>query len=178
MTNELSNPFEFEYDEQTDNIQTKSTIKFFRNYKNLDKTKEYIKINFNIYKIDKPVDLFTWLNEPDSETNYQIDLYFELDTKFIELDTKLLVDKNNLNSYTYSDTESNTEPNTESITDFDTDIDTDLDYDSDIDSIEFEKSKLNDLWFNSWYLKSRYATDKIKLNDTYIPTTVEFIRFV
>jgi hypothetical protein len=77
--NNLSNPFKFEYDEQTDTIITKSNIKFFRDYENLDKKKQYVKINVSIYKIDKAVDYFSWLNEPDAETNYQIKLYFETD---------------------------------------------------------------------------------------------------
>lgn len=148
MIKEFPNPFEFEYDESSDTIITKSNIKFFRNYENLNKTKEYVKINFNIYKIDKPVDLFIWLNEPDSETNYQIELYFEFDSsiEFTELSKKLMMNKNNFNS--------------------------------DSNYSEFEKLELNDSWFNPWYLNSRFTTDKIKLNDTYIPTTLEFIRFI
>ena len=144
MINEFTNPFE--YDESSDTVITKSNIKFFRNYENLDKTKKYIKINFSIYKIDKPINMFTWLNEHDTETNYQIDLYFEFDTEFVELSKKLMISKNNFNS--------------------------------DSNYSEFEKLELNDSWFNCWYLNSRFTTDKIKLNDTYIPTTIEFIHFI
>jgi hypothetical protein len=146
MINEFLNPFEFEYNEQTDNVITKSNIKFIRNYENLDKTKEYIKINYSIYKIDKPVDLFTWLNEPDTETNYQIELYFEFDTEFVKLPKKLTISEKN--------------------------------YNSELNFVEFEELELNDTWFNCWYLNSRFATDKIKINDTYIPNTIEFIRFI
>lgn len=123
MNSLFENPFEFEYDEQTNNVITKSNLKFCRKYDNLDKTKEYIKINFNIYKIDKSVDYFTWLNEPDSEIKYQIELFFEID-------------------------------------------------------IELVNSELNDLWLSSWYLNSKFSTDKIQLYDTYIPISIEFISFV
>ena len=90
MNNKLSNPFEFEYDENSDCVIPKSNLKFYREYDNLDKTKEYIKINFSIYKIDKPVDWYTWLNEPDSEINYQIELFFELEEKYINLLKKMM----------------------------------------------------------------------------------------
>ena len=51
-------------------------------------------------------------------------------------------------------------------------------FNSDSNYSEFEKLELNDSWFNCWYLNSRFTTDKIKLNDTYIPTTIEFIHFI
>jgi hypothetical protein len=118
-THNLTNPFKFEYDEITDTIITKSNLKFFRNCQDLDKKYQYVKINFTVYKIKKAVDYFTWLNEPDSETNYQIELYFQI-----------------------------------------------------------EEKNHNDSWFNHWYLNSRFSTGKINLYDTYIPTTIEYIRFI
>jgi hypothetical protein len=146
MSDQSSNPFEFEYDEITDLIITKLNIKFFRDYENLDKKKQYVKINFSIYKIDKAVDWFTWLNEPDIETNYQIELFFELDIEFIKLLKNIVVNKNNIDNKTLS--------------------------------VQLEKEEFDNSWFNYWYLNSRFATDNIKLHDTYIPTTIEYIRFI
>lgn len=157
MNNELSNPFEFEYDEKSDSIVTKSNLKFYREYDNLEKTKEYIKINFSIYKIDKSIDWFTWLNEPDSETNYQIELFFELEEKYVNVLKKIIIDfnKNNLESdFNKNNLESN------------------------CNLIQLDKYDIDDSWFISWHLNSRFSTEKIKLNDTYIPTSIEYVRFV
>lgn len=141
-----SNPFEFKYDEQTNSVITKSNFKFYRENNNLDKTKEYIKIIFSIYKIEKPIDYFTWLNEPDSETNYNLELFFEIDVKFAELFKKIKIDTNNS--------------------------------DNNMISFELEESELNSSWFNTWYLSSRFANENIKMYDTYIPTSIEYIRFI
>jgi len=117
----MTNPFEFEYNEILDEIKTTYKIKSYRDCKNLDYSKQYIKIDFSIYKILDKVDYFTWLIEPDIEVNFQLELYFELD--------KDLIEKINQDEY----------------------------------------------WFNCWHKNSKYATDKIKLIDTYIPTYYEYI---
>ncbi len=144
--NIISNPFEFEYNEILDEITTKHNIKFYKEYENLDKTKQYIGVDFSIYKILGGVDYFTWLNEPESEINFRFKLYYELDKelKNLLLEKFIQINKNcniaiNKNLY------------------------------------QIEELNFDDYWLNCWYKKSKYATDKINLLDTYIPTNIEFI---
>ncbi len=145
----MSNPFEFEYDEMSNIITTKYNIKFYRENENIDRTKSYIKIDFSIYKNDNKVDYFTWLNNPDPEINFHLELYFELNMDLNNLLIEKFIEINNY--YGTSD-------------------------DKKFNFFETEKLNYNDFWFECWYKKSKYATDKINLLDTYIPTNIEIIQ--
>jgi hypothetical protein len=150
MSNKPNNPFEFEYDESLNIIITKSNIKFYREYEKLDKTKQYAKINFSIYKIEKPIDYFTWLNEPDTETNYQIELYFELDKNLGNIFNQII------------NKDKNIKQNLIQIE----------------NSLDLEKTNEYESWFNCWYLNSKFSNDKMNLQDTYIPVNIEYIDFI
>ena len=155
------NPFEFEYDEINDKVIPRQSqyIPLKINPDELDKTKEYIRINFTICKINAPVDYLTWLNEPDCETEYKFGLYYELDLEI----------KNKINQIilSYSNSNDNIDKQTNKHSTYCSEY------------IDFElRSQPIDLgFFNSWNIKSKFSIGNIQLSDTYIPNSIEYIKF-